>query len=133
MKSQNNKKYLAFFLYLLPLLSILLQFQFTEVFAVSAKIYNHTALCQTFKTWDPDFQTILEANSEQIIDLSNEFKQFIPPEEVKSTLDTLITPEVYSKLINNDLNNDFLKNMGFQIFKEDETRLAPIDFFIKSH
>jgi hypothetical protein len=114
MKTQNNKKHLTFFLYLLLLL-----FQST----LPANIDHHTALCQTFNTWDPDFQTILEADPEQIIDLEYESKQFIPPVYVSATLDFLITPEVYLKLIDKDLNDNFLKSFGFQIIKEDETRV----------
>lgn len=115
MNTKINKKYLVCLVCLFSL--------FSACFVLSASIAEHNIESQSFKIWDPEFQTIVEADPEQIVDLQDEAKQFVPPLDVIAALDSIITPEVYLKLIDKGQNSDFLKSKGFQVIKEDETRV----------
>lgn len=86
-------------------------------------LFSTVILFSSFKIWDPEFETIIEADSKQVIDFDDGSNQFVPPLNVVAILDRLITQEVYLKLVDEKQDHDFLQIRGFQIIKEDETRV----------
>jgi hypothetical protein len=89
------------------------------IFSTFGSYYFHRDTV-SWTAWDPNLQhrSKKEASPDEIVDIDEAAHTYQVPETVKESLDTLITPEVYKRLLSSD-ENEFmeLKDLGFKIVK----------------